>query len=116
MRTTSKTWLPPGGDAFDAWIEYDGGIGDPVIAGTPLYALAKDGNSGPIWYLWEVSDWDGRMEIRYENLWPGKGSISHVVIFGPATGGGTSSVPESGATVALSPSTNASIVSLATKR
>jgi len=80
----------------NATITYDGAP-DPFITGSPIYIAAKDGNNIPYSYIWDISGWDGVMEIQMQDLWPDSGSISHVTIF---TGNRTS-VPDGGATVAL---------------
>jgi hypothetical protein len=67
------------GDPNDATIGYDSG---PKILGS-THLLVKDGNSTPAWYLYDVSGWDGMMDIVLSNFWPGPGgAISHVTIYG----------------------------------
>ena len=82
-------------DPEDAWIAWDAG-GEPFITGDEIYVLAKDGaNEIPIWYIWDVSTWDGQMDIHITGLWPTMGAISHVSIFAGENGGGDpGGVPE----------------------
>lgn len=96
-------------------ITYTGGL---TVGGTHMYALARDGNSDPNWFIWDLSalGWNGMETLLFNPAMffhtnPGNGStqtqsFSHVVLFGQATGpGGTptpqSEVPEGGATLAL---------------
>src|SRR5688500_8899932 len=60
------------------------------------YLLVKDGNSKPAWYLFDISDWDGKETIALSDFWPGKGAISHVAIYGGSSS--TTTVPDGGAT------------------
>ena len=53
--------------------------------------LVKDGDNCPVWYLFDISGWDGVSDINLTGFWPGQGAISHVAIY---------SVPEPG-TLAL---------------
>ena len=61
------------------------------------YLLVKDGNNSPIWYLFDISTWNGTETITGTGFWTGNGGISHVSIFG---GEGTTDMPEPG-TLAL---------------
>ena len=81
-------------DPEDAKITYTGG---PVITGNPIYLLVKDGNHDPIWYVFDISSWNGTELIDLQDFWPGGGAISHVTIF---SGEGTT-VPDAGSTLAL---------------
>lgn len=52
-----------------------------------LYLLVKDGNSTPAWYLFYLPDingvaWNGYDTLELRNFWVGRGSISHVAIYG----------------------------------
>lgn len=68
---------------------------DPVCT----YLLIKDGNHSPWWYFFDLAEagWDGKATLELSGFWPGAGSISHVSIYD----GGTTSVPDGGATMAL---------------
>jgi hypothetical protein len=81
-------------DPEDAEIKYTGGA---VITGNPIYLLVKDGNHDPIWYIFDISSWNGTETINLQEFWPSGGAISHVDIL---TGNGTS-VPDAGSTLAL---------------
>lgn len=78
-----------------ATITYDGSP-DPIITGSEIWALAKDGAHGH--YLWNISGWDGMEQIVMSGLWPNQGTVSHVSIF---SGGDAVRTPEGGSTVAL---------------
>lgn len=78
-----------------ATVTYDGSP-DPIITGSEIWALAKDGAHGH--YLWNISTWDGMEQIVMSGLWPNQGSMSHVSIF---SGGQAVRTPDGGATVAL---------------
>ena len=71
-------------DNADFLTTYDGG---PVI--DPTYLVVKDGNHDPVWYLFNISLWDGIMDLSGTGFWPRGGEISHVSIYGsvgvPAT-------------------------------
>jgi len=69
------------GDPGDATISWDGG--DILTGGHWL--LVKDGNNSPIWYLFDISQWDGTMDIVLTDFWPGSGAISHVAVPEPGT-------------------------------
>lgn len=80
------------GDPADAKISWNGG---DVLDGAD-WLLVKDGNNTPIWYLFDISDWDGMMDIVLTDFWPRAGAISHVSIFG-----GDRTVPEPAAITLL---------------
>ncbi len=65
-------------DPKDATISYDSG---PKIE-VPEYLLVKDGNNDPIWYIFDISAWDGMMDLIMTGFWPDQGAISHVAIYG----------------------------------
>ena len=46
------------------------------------FLLVKDGNNDPIWYIFDISDWNGWDELEMTDFWVGNGSISHVAIYG----------------------------------
>lgn len=76
--TGSVTPLAAGASQFSAFtITYGSG---PAI--DPTYMLIKDGNNTPIWYLFDISAWDGTSTLSGSGFWPENGSISHVSVFG----------------------------------
>jgi len=75
-------------DPEDATITYQSG--EEYITGDPLYLLVKDGNHDPIWYIFDITDWNGTEPILIEDFWVDGGAISHVSIYGPTA------VPEPG--------------------
>ncbi len=89
-------------DPEDALITHDIGSTD-FISCPDCYLAIKDGNSDPSYYFYDLSAWDGSMNIDMQDFWPGRGAISHVSIWGrdgdDGTGTGTG-VPEP-ATLAL---------------
>ncbi|MCH9004545.1 MAG: PEP-CTERM sorting domain-containing protein [Proteobacteria bacterium] len=87
------TFAPTDEEAEDAtivWLESDAIQCSPDW---PCYLLVKGGVQSPIWYLFDISGWDGEDTINLTGFWPDNGAISHVSIFGHA-------VPEPG-TLAL---------------
>ena len=78
----------PVGDPSDATISLDQGS----AMNSPGWLLVKDGNNAPVWYLFDISGWDGMMDIVLTGFWPDKGGISNVSIY--------TAVPEPG-TLAL---------------
>jgi hypothetical protein len=90
----STTYYNTSSDPEDARIRYTGGSD---ITGNPLYLLVKDGNHTPVWYIFDISAWNGTETIYLQDFWPGGGAISHVTIF---SGEGTT-VPDAGSTLAL---------------
>ncbi len=74
------TEFDPANDPEDAWITHDGP--DSISCGS-CFALIKDGNATPAWYLFDISDWDGTEDLHFENFWTGQGAISHVSILAP---------------------------------
>ena len=64
--------------------------------GDARYLLIKDGDHSPIWYLFDIKAWDGKMDILISGFWPDNGSISHVSIYG-----GTLKLPEPGSLALL---------------
>jgi hypothetical protein len=83
-------------DPTSALIEYTGG---PIVQPT-AYLLVKDGNADPGWYLFDLTalGWLGVETLELSGFWPGKGSISHVALYG---GEGGTRVPDGGMTMAL---------------
>jgi hypothetical protein len=55
--------------------------GANIIGGTEIYALVKDGNQDPRWYVFEITSWDGWMDLEFRDFWPEQGAISHVSIY-----------------------------------
>lgn len=79
-------------DPMDADITW---VGGDVMADAS-WLVVKDGNQEPIWYIFDISSWDGMETIELRNFWPNQGAISHVAIYG-----GTASVPAPGAAILL---------------
>lgn len=77
-------------DPADFLIELSAG-GTAFTGATHL--LVKDGNNDPGWYLFDISGWDGVMNISGTGFWPQQGSISHVAFYGN-TDPGLNHVPE----------------------
>ena len=90
------TFSPDPEDPANAFIDY---VSGPYIANfTKLYLYVKDGNQNPAFYIFDISGWNGTDDLNVQGFWPAQGAISHVTILG---GGGTTSVPDGGATIAL---------------
>ena len=78
--------------ASDYTTEFMNMIGDPsgatislALGGgiqTAAWLLVKDGTNVPVWYLFDLSDWDGMMDIVLTGFWLGNGAISNVSIVG----------------------------------
>lgn len=81
-------------DPMNADLIYTGG--NYIASSDPLWLLVKDGNNNPIWYLFDISGWDGTEDILLRDFWPDNGAISHVSIFGSR-----SSVTEPGSLLLL---------------
>jgi len=79
-------------DPADADIAYDGPSAIGCSDSDPCYLVVKDGNQDPIWYIFDISDWNGTDTIEMRGFWPLRGAISHVAIYG----GGTTDMPEPG--------------------
>lgn len=73
----STEFSNPVGDPMDATISWDGGS----IISDAAWLLVKDGNNAPVWYLFNISGWDGMMDIVLTGFWPGTGAISHVSVY-----------------------------------
>jgi len=70
-------------DPSAATISYSG-----LQPATAEWLLVKDGNHAPMWYLFDLSGWDGTSDIKLTGFWPEKGAISNVSIYSipePAT-------------------------------
>ncbi|MBL1277467.1 MAG: PEP-CTERM sorting domain-containing protein [Ectothiorhodospiraceae bacterium] len=89
MMSYETTYSNTMGDPSDALIEY---ISGDVITDAN-WLLVKDGDHDPIWYLFDISMWDGLEDIMMIGFWPDKGAISHVSIFDGDT---TTRIPEPG--------------------
>jgi hypothetical protein len=79
-----QTTFTPTSDPEDALIDVSG----PYIYSS-AYLFVKDGNSSPAWYLFDLFGigWNGTDDIKLEDFWAGegtagKGSISHVALYG----------------------------------
>jgi len=82
-------------DPSDAKIEYKGGS---IVSGSPIYLLVKDGNHNPIWYIFDITGWNGTETIELKGFWPDGGAISHINFLSPET---TTRVPDAGSSLAL---------------
>lgn len=77
----NTTYGPDANDPEDATISW-GGVPAPFIT-NPQYLVVKGGASGdPVWYLFDISDWDGQMDIVLTDFWPANNAISHLDIMG----------------------------------
>jgi hypothetical protein len=66
---------PTGGFVMDV-------VGEDLVDFAKIYLIVKDGNQTPAQYLFDISVWDGT-DIELSGFWdPGKGSISHIEIWG----------------------------------
>ncbi len=74
----TTTFSEPVGDPSKAVISLDG---SDYLDGAD-WLLVKDGNNAPVWYLFDITGWDGMMDIVLTGFWPGGGGISHVSIYG----------------------------------
>jgi hypothetical protein len=66
-------------DPEDANITYTGG--DKILTEC-VFALVKDGNHDPTWYLFDISDWDRDDTLVFSDFWVGQGAISHISLYG----------------------------------
>lgn len=82
----STTYTNDNQDALIQWTME----GDPIT--DAMWLFVKDGDNDPVWYLFDISTWDGMMDIDLNGFWTGNGAISHVSIYG----GGSTTVPEPG--------------------
>jgi hypothetical protein len=85
-----STVYAPSADPSDGTISYGSG---PKITGA-THLLVKDGNHEPAWYLFDISGWDGMMDIVAFDFWPSRGAISHMTLYG-----GNGVIPEAGSLV-----------------
>jgi len=77
--TFSNTALDPQ-DALIEWI--DGSASIECAGAESCYLIVKDGNHDPAQYLFDISTWDGEMDIDINNFWTDRGAISNVAIWG----------------------------------
>jgi len=77
----------------DARISYVSGT---PINSDPVYALIKDGNATPNWYLFDISGWNGTDNVDFASFFNGQKNVSHVSLYGNQVG-----VPDGGTTIAL---------------
>ena len=78
-----ETMFTPSSDPNNALIEWVKGT--PIVGGDQVYALVKDGNAEPAWYLFDLTalGWDGMQDLSFEGFWEGvSGAISHVALYG----------------------------------
>lgn len=92
--TTTHPYSP--GLAESGLVKWDGGA---FVGGASKFIYLKDGSLGS--YLFDISDWNGKMDLIWEGFWPtgGGAKLSHFNIFSnlssPTTpGGGLDVVPE----------------------
>lgn len=72
--------------------------GKSSVACPACFLLVKDGHKeDPVWYLFDIGYWDGKMDIKMQNFWNGNGSISHIAIWAEGI-----NVPEPGVAGLLS--------------
>ncbi len=87
-------------DPSDADITWAGGA--IIDCSAECYLVVKDGMKEPVWYIFDLTGWNGTEIIELTSFWPdtsrGSGAISHVDILGGR--GGNTTVPEPG-TLAL---------------
>ena len=84
------------GEASGAIIKYDFG---KAITCPECYLAVKDGNNYPSYYLFNLFNWDGTETLNLSGFWPGRGSISHISIWGRPVD--TTHVPEPGSIALL---------------
>lgn len=82
------------GEPSEATVTY---VGGPFI-GPIAYALVKDGQQTPAWYLFNLTalGWNGTDPLEFTGFWTGNGAISHVALYGAGT-----SVPDGGSVAML---------------
>ncbi|WP_068547004.1 PEP-CTERM sorting domain-containing protein [Thalassotalea crassostreae] len=83
-------------DALIEWLE-----GSFIDCASGCYLSVKDGNHQPAIYVFDISSWDGQMDIELDGFWPDEGAISNIAIWGAGDtrctgdcGGGGQSIPE----------------------
>jgi len=88
------------GDPEDALVTY---VPGNAFIGATAYALLKDGNSTPGWYLFNLTalGWNGMEALNFQDFWVGNGAISHVSLYGTRRDFDSPGVPDSGSTIAL---------------
>ena len=80
-------------DPEDATISF---VSGSYITASNIYLLVKDGNHTPAGYLFDISGWDGKVDLVLTDFWPNGGAISHVSIYASGVG-----VPDGGTTLML---------------
>ncbi len=79
-------------DPADALIQH---LTGSSISCPDCYLAVKDGNHDPSYYFYNLSAWDGLMDLDLNDFWPQQGAISHVSIWGKDGGGGPpAAIPE----------------------
>lgn len=86
------TFANSANDPADALIEFIGTTNS--ITCPDCYLAIKDGNQDPSYYFYNLSTWDGIMDLDLQDFWPQRGAISHVSIWGRDGGGPPNQVPE----------------------
>lgn len=61
-----------------------------------IYMVVKDGNQIPMWYIFNLTGWNGVDDLELTGFWPNNGNISHIGLFGNAR-----QVPEPGTLLLL---------------
>jgi hypothetical protein len=93
-----STVFSPLGDESNATITYNGGS---FITGEHIFLLVKDGNHDPVYYLFDLTAWNGTETLNLSGFWADVGgSISNVSIWTCPDGNGNA-VPEGGTTFAM---------------
>jgi protein with PEP-CTERM/exosortase system signal len=92
----SGTYTPTLTAAQDLTISYGSGS---VISGTAIYLLVKDSNLSPKWYIFDISSWDGKEQIKVDGYYPQQLGISYASIFSGQ--GGAAKVADAGSSLAL---------------
>lgn len=92
----STTFANSPNDPEEFTITYEGG---PIVS--PIqWLIVKDGNSTPVWYLFNLTDlgWDGMDTVSGTDFWPSNGAVSHVELFSSDEG---QQVPEPASLILL---------------
>ncbi len=100
----TTTFSNSASDPANALIDHVGTQSIVSNSTNPAWMLVKDGNNSPAWYLFNLTTlgWNGTEDLVLTGFWPGEGAISHVALYGSATGTTTTtSTPDGGTTVTL---------------
>lgn len=75
-----STVYSPATDPSGGVITYGSG----QFVGPTAFALVKDGNQDPAWYLFNLTllGWDGTDTLTFSSFWPAQGAISHITLYG----------------------------------